>query len=680
VRLPLGLVLGATLVFAAAPQGAAAATSITAAPSPAAATTDALAAVNAYRAMAGLGPVASQDEWVGGATNHSCYMIQNGIAHSETVGAPGYTVDGAAAGLHSNVAVSGSAATSAGDFVDLWMTGPFHAIGILRPSLQAVAYGSCTVDTGPLPWRAAGTLNVLSGLGPKVPLAAPVVWPGDGTTTRLDHFVAEAPNPVNLCGWSGSASLPVLAMMPEPATGVRATITGPSGPLPTCALAADNVGDATAKSILGGDNAVTVLARDAFAPGTYTVTITTQARTVTWSFTVDPNPSAPVLAAPAPMPITNTSIIGATGGVTVVPPFRLLDTRENTGTARLARNTVTRIQVAGNGSVPLGATGVNANFTTVGSSKNGYLRVDACGAQAPSVSTVNFAAGSIVANAALVPLDAQGALCLYANTDLDVVIDVNGYVSPTSTGHYHATPPQRLFDTRSAFRVPGRLPAEGTMEVQMTGADTGIPTDARAVLFNLTAVGADAKTFVTAYPCGGERPLVSNLNPDAGDVRPNTVLVPLSPSGTVCFYSPVAVDLLADLAGYVAADAGMRFTPLAPTRLVDTRDPQPEVDLGGGGSPLAAGSTHQIDISGLRGVPASAAAVSINVTATEPAGAGYVTLWPCSSTRPTTSALNVGAGTTVANGSQASLSLDGALCVYTQSSTHLIVDINGYWS
>ena len=71
--------------------------------------------------------------------------------------------------------------------------------------------------------------------------------------------------------------------------------------------------------------------------------------------------------------------------------------------------------------------------------------------------------------------------------------------------------------------------------------------------------------------------------------------------------------------------------------------------------------------------------MSINVTATDSADAGYITIWPCTATRPTVSALNAAAGVTVANGIQAQLSSRGSLCIYTQNATHLIIDVNGYW-
>ena len=70
-----------------------------------------------------------------GAAAHSCYMLYNGISHDETPGLPGYTPEGDAAGNNGNVAVSSQINTSARSHVELWMSGPFHAIGILRPNL-----------------------------------------------------------------------------------------------------------------------------------------------------------------------------------------------------------------------------------------------------------------------------------------------------------------------------------------------------------------------------------------------------------------------------------------------------------------------------------------------------------------------------------------------------------------
>lgn len=55
--------------------------------------------------------------------------------------------------------------------------------------------------------------------------------------------------------------------------------------------------------------------------------------------------------------------------------------------------------------------------------------------------------------------------------------------------------------------------------------------------------------YVTVYPCG-TRPDASNLNFTAGQTIPNSVIAPVSPAGTVCFYVYGTAHLLADVSGY----------------------------------------------------------------------------------------------------------------------------------
>ena len=97
---------------------------------------DWLGVVNIYRAMSGVDPVTANADWSAQDQAHSCYMLQNGITHDEVPGNPGYTSGGDIAGNSGNVAVSSSVSASARNHIDLWMTGPFHAIGILRHNLR----------------------------------------------------------------------------------------------------------------------------------------------------------------------------------------------------------------------------------------------------------------------------------------------------------------------------------------------------------------------------------------------------------------------------------------------------------------------------------------------------------------------------------------------------------------
>lgn len=75
---------------------------------------------------------------------------------------------------------------------------------------------------------------------------------------------------------------------------------------------------------------------------------------------------------------------------------------------------------------------------------------------------------------------------------------------------------------------------------------------------------------------------------------------------------------------------------------------------------------------------AGAPAVEVTLTATEPAGPGFVTAW-ATGPRPTTSDLNFAAGQTIANTTVVRVSPDGSFRVFSPTPTHLVVDLKGIW-
>ena len=77
-------------------------------------------------------------------------------------------------------------------------------------------------------------------------------------------------------------------------------------------------------------------------------------------------------------------------------------------------------------------------------------------------------------------------------------------------------------------------------------------------------------------------------------------------------------------------------------------------------------------------MPIEAAGVLLNVTAVNPDGAGFVTVFPCGSARPVASNLNYVAGQVVPNAVLAKLGAGGKVCLFTQSGADLVVDVNGY--
>lgn len=633
-----------------------------------------LPVVNYYRAMAGLSAVTEDPALSPGAYNHSCYMLYNGISHDETPGLRGYTASGDTAGNQGNVAVSSGNDASVRDQIELWMTGPFHAIGVLRPGLRKVGFGQCRIATTPT-WHTGATLDVFGGMDWSAPRpAAPIVWPGNGTTTSLNRFVAESPNPVTYCGWTGGAGLPVIAMMPTTFTKVVSTsITGPSGRLQTCALWKGNT-DGAAAAILGGDNAVTVLPRNQLADGRYTVTVTTDRSTVTWSFTVDQTAATGVM----PMPVVKPAS-GATS-YTAMAPFRLADSRQRLRITQVLAGVTKRIQVAGVAGIPADATALSANFTAMNAPLSGSLTVYNCASVRPTAATLSYYAKEVAANAGLFPLNSKGQLCLYSPRTIDLVIDVSGYFRPSSALRYEGMMAAPLVNTAMKLNSTGRMAAGHVLTVDVPRAGVGVPAGAAAVAVNITGIRPDWNAYVTAFACGTRRPPVFTLNPAFGTTKQNFAIVPLSSQGTICIYTSSAMHLKVDVLGYFGSSGPHTMVPAIPTRVVDTRDTtRVAMNMGTSGHALPAFTTKTLTLAGQRGIPAGVSVISVNVSAVTPSGTGSLTLWECG-TQPPIQSLNFRAGRTVATGVQVQLSATGTLCMRATAATHVVVDVTGWWS
>ncbi len=229
-------------------------------------------------------------------------------------------------------------------------------------------------------------------------------------------------------------------------------------------------------------------------------------------------------------------------------------------------------------------------------------------------------------------------------------------------GKFTAAVPQRVVDTRSGLGAPAAVPAGGSLTVAMAGTGQ-VPADATGVVVNVTATGAAADGYLTLYPCGATAPTSSTLNFTAGSNVPNLATSALGSNGALCVFSNVNTNVLVDLAGWYRTDNGASFTGQTPNRILDTRN--------------AGGATQAVTINLAGQVAAGTKAVAVNITATEPAAAGYVTAYPCGSAVPATSNVNFTAGGTVANAAVVPLAADGTICLAASAPTQLIVDIAG---
>jgi hypothetical protein len=195
----------------------------------------------------------------------------------------------------------------------------------------------------------------------------------------------------------------------------------------------------------------------------------------------------------------------------------------------------------------------------------------------------------------------------------------------------------------------------------------GVPADARAVTLNVTSTGSLAGGFATVYPCGMPRPDTSNLNFAPGQTVANAVTTRVGAGGAVCIYNESPTHLIVDVNGFFPSSAS--FGALDPARLLDTRR----------SSMPGAGVTTSLVVANRGGVPADARAVTLNVTSTGSLAGGFATVYPCGMPRPDTSNLNFAPGQTVANAVTTRVGAGGAVCIYNESPTHLIVDVNGFF-
>lgn len=129
---------------------------------------------------------------------------------------------------------------------------------------------------------------------------------------------------------------------------------------------------------------------------------------------------------------------------------------------------------------------------------------------------------------------------------------------------------------------------------------------------------------------------------------------------------------------YRAGTSPGAFFTLNPCRLVDTRSAPSRL----GGPALAAGAERVFAVFGQCGIPATARAVSVNLTVTQATTAGHLRAYPASGTRPVASSINYGAMQTRANNAVVALGATGELaffCAQPVGSADLVLDVYGYF-
>ncbi len=274
-----------------------------------------LQTINTYRAVAGLPAVTSNSTWEAGNISHARYLVKNNaLLHTESTTNAWYSLEGASAGQSSLLLGAIGSGLSDTKVIDKWISGPFHALGILDPRLTQVGYGAYRESMGNGGYQLAAGLDVYRGIDYFATPTYPVFYPSNGATSSAARYSGgETPDPLSACaGYTTPSGPPIIVQFGSGATRVNVTASSFSQgatSLTHCVYTetsytnSDAQQQAQGRSILGSHDAVVLIPRNILSVGqTYTVMLTVNGTVYNWSFTVaSTNPTGNVSATILPV-------------------------------------------------------------------------------------------------------------------------------------------------------------------------------------------------------------------------------------------------------------------------------------------------------------------------------------------------------------------------------------------
>jgi subtilisin family serine protease len=388
------------------------------------------------------------------------------------------------------------------------------------------------------------------------------------------------------------------------------------------------------------------------------------------------------------------------GAFIPIAPVRIVDDR--TGGGPMGPGSTMTFQPLLNDAPMEQGTTVVLNVTSTGATANSFLTVYPANTPRPNTSSLNLVAGRTVANSVTVTLGFNGAVSVYNNAGSTyVIVDQVGYYTiDTSSrvfglgGDYQPVIPQRLFDSRvptNSATKGAKVPGGSWVEIPVDYGALANPR-IRALVVNVTAVSPSAAGFLSAadgtLALSGPGAVVgtSTVNFQAGDgAVPNMAIVPVTTEfygvPSIGVYTNVASHIVVDIMGFfddgTLGGDGMRFTPLTPTRIVDTR-------IGQGAPRLGPGTTATITAP-TSVTPAGTAGLAVNLTAVSPTAATYISVWPAGISglgQPYVSSLNPTPGQIEPNSVYTLIGPTNAFNVYNNAgNTNILVDVVGtFWT
>jgi len=234
--------------------------------------------------------------------------------------------------------------------------------------------------------------------------------------------------------------------------------------------------------------------------------------------------------------------------------LRLYDSRRDPA-GRLAAGAERTVAMPTLAGIPATSmTGALLNVTAQASQGNGALTVQSLSSGRESA-TVRFAPGGPVKNRAIARLENGTFKVAARDASTHVVVDVVGWWAPAEVIGGRLFQPKaatRVLDTsRGIGVVRGSVAAGKVIKVRVAGRGKPVPASARAVVMNLTALGATRSTFVTAWPNGRKQPAFPDLSVPAWRTTANLVVVRIGAKNRVRITNGSgSTHLVGDVVGY----------------------------------------------------------------------------------------------------------------------------------
>lgn len=409
-----------------------------------------------------------------------------------------------------------------------------------------------------------------------------------------------------------------------------------------------------------------------------------------------PSAGGPMVVLPA--------TIGGSSGFSPTAPTRLLDTRPallgtlETPTGSLGAdrstpipaNTPQRFVLNGLSGT---AGGIAINVTVISPPANGFVKLYVCGSESatpPAISSLNYSASLTKGGFTAVVMLAANGLCVLSSQTVHLTLDTPGYFESDSGLEVFGAP-SRLLDSRpgllGSLEQGGGAIGSDVITPLIANETIAVPVSARVAMFNVTIVAPPAAGFAKVFPCIDEStfaPTGTAISYGGGASVGNSVMVTVSFGQELCVLSSQTAHVVID----EVAQWVIHATNISSTRLYDSRQDvlglmeQPGGVIGSDiTTPVVGGDAVIVVATNVGGVPGAVSGVSVNVTAINPPAAGFLKVFPCTSTGdppPGIASVNYQQGRTVANLAIA-MPFGGSLCIASSQTVHIAVDLQGYF-